>query len=104
MTTIDITIPEGARAVLVYPGSNGELLQKPVARNASVMNLKADLIAHLSDQPFSDGWLEELRDYVDARLEARLVARATGGLSIAGSRRWQVLVDPRLQTNSKGTS
>lgn len=101
MNMIEIHIPEGARGVLVTRDDNGGYRQKPVANNASVMNLRRDLIAHLNEQFFSDGWLEELRDYVDARLEARQKARATGGLVFHGTRRWQVVVDPRLVATSE---
>lgn len=100
MSTIDITIPEGTRAVLVTRDDNGGYKQSPVENSASVMNLRRDLIAQLNEQFFSDGWLEELRDYVDARLEARQTARVTGGLSVPGNRRWQVTVNPKLLGNA----
>lgn len=92
MSKIDIQIPAGARAVLVTPDGNGGFTQQPVSHGESVLNLKKDLLSHLTDFPHSDAWLEELRDYAEARLEARAAARGTNGLAIQrGKRAWQVI-------------
>lgn len=70
-------IPEGARAVLVYQGGNGEFMFQPVARNESVLNLESELLKHLNEQPQSVEWLTVLRDYCDSRITATNRARAT---------------------------
>ena len=79
LAIIGITIPEGARAVMVYEGDKGELLANPIARNKSVLNIETELLDHLNSSPYSDEWLLMLRDYCDQRVTARNAAKACGG-------------------------
>lgn len=55
---------------------------QPVMNQYSVLDIRTELISHLADYPHTDGWLQELRDYLDARLAARSNARRCGGVSI----------------------
>lgn len=72
------TIPDGARAVLVYRDHTGELNFQPVARDESVLNIERDLLKHLNESPRSTEWLQVLRAYCDQRLAVREKAQATG--------------------------
>ena len=73
-----ITIPEGARAVLVFKDDADGLKFQPVAHDASVLNIERDLLKHLNDAPRSTEWLQVLRAYCDQRLAVREKAKATG--------------------------
>lgn len=75
-----ITVPgaEQPRASLVYVTDDGVVRRQDVGRNQSVLNIEHDLIKHLNEQPLSDAWLLQLRDYCNGRLGARAEARAAG--------------------------
>lgn len=76
-----ITIPVGARAVLVFvDGVTGRLTTQAVDHEASVLNIERDLLKHLNDQPRSTEWLMVLRAYCDQRLAARAKAKATSSI------------------------
>lgn len=66
-----LTLPDGARAFLVSPNDDGRFDFRPVEMGASVVNLRRDLISHLNDAPVSTDFLQELRDYCDARMGGR---------------------------------
>lgn len=86
-----LSIPEGARAILVTEAPDGNFTTTPVQYGQSVVNLKTDLIDHLTAQPYSDEMLQDLRDYCDARLQARREAKATGGIALQmHPGRWEV--------------
>ncbi len=91
-----ITIPEGARAILVFRNDDGSTRQKVVSDNCSALNIEADLLSHLDHQPYSDAWLTELRDYVDQRLSARKEAAASGRIAIpsVSSATWTTMGKP----------
>ncbi len=75
-----ISIPPGARAMLVSMDQTGKLVAAPVAFEKSILDIERDLLDHLNDQPYSSEWLTVLRDYCDARLKAREAARSTGAI------------------------
>ena len=79
---IEITMPAGVRAVLVSLDDDSSFRQTPVQYGKSVLNIREDLMDHLNASPYSDEWLTSLRDFLNAKLEARGVARRIGGLSI----------------------
>lgn len=64
-------VTPGVRAAIVTLDSNGKWYAHPVPQDASVLNLERDLIQHLQAYPFSDAWLNKLRDYCESRLTAR---------------------------------
>ena len=85
------SIPTGARGVLVVDNGDGTFTMNPVAHGKSVLDVRTELLDHLSSFPCSDEWLHEMRDYCDARLQARAQARGTGGIAIArAERRWEI--------------
>lgn len=85
------------RAALVTLEGN-DLKVQAVAYGCSVVNLNEDLTSHLSASPFSDEFLVDLRDYCEARLQARAAARAGGGVAVPGiGKTWAVLPRPGLQ-------
>ena len=72
-----LTIPLGARAVLVYESDEpGKFAIRPVGHNQSVLNLETSLLKHLNEQPLGTTWLQVLRDYCDDRLALRAAAQA----------------------------
>lgn len=91
-----VEIPAGARAVLVAPAHDGGHILTPIGDDQSVLNIRRDLMAHLSDYPHSDAFLQELRDCCDARLQARADARHGGHLIMpgAGKNEWRKLSRP----------
>lgn len=86
-----LTAPQAPRALLVSLDDAGELQWQPVAHGQAVLNIRQDLLSHLTDAPHSTAWLTELRDYLDARLKARAEAAASGGIAIPGDRTWNVI-------------
>lgn len=80
-----ITIPAGVRAMLVYCGDSGKLVAVPVANEASVLDIKRDLLKHLNDAPHTAEWLTILRDYCDARIAAGHAARDTSAVATPSS-------------------
>lgn len=74
-----IEIPDGARAVLVSRNVDGSYRQMPVSPSSSVLDLHTELLNHLNEYPYSDEWLIELRDFVEAKLQARQSARKVDG-------------------------
>lgn len=66
------------RALLIATNDDGSERRQAVGQRDSVLNIETDLIKHLNEQPFSDEWLLQLRDYCNARLGARAQARAAG--------------------------
>ena len=81
-----ISIPFGCRAVLVSQGNDGSYQGQPVEMADSVLNIRRDLLKHLNEMPVSNEWLEQLRDYCDARLAARNEARRGNGVIVPN---WQ---------------
>ena len=79
MSKLTVTIPTDARAVIV--GRDGRITA--IKGDESVLNLEADLQSHLNEYPFTDEWLVDLRDFVDAKLRARQAARKKDGLSVS---------------------
>lgn len=76
-----ITIPPGVRAMLVHRDDDtGKLVAVPVANEASVLDIKRDLLKHLNEAPHTTEWLTTLRDYCDARLQARQSTQETGSV------------------------
>lgn len=80
-----LTAPNAPRAVLVSLGGAGELKCQPVEQGDSVLNITSQLLDHLDNQPYSSEFLEHLRDYCKARLDARDEAKRTGGVSMRQS-------------------
>ena len=78
---IEITFPADAEAVLVRR-IGGSFVEAPVAHSMSVLDLQHDLINHLNEYPFTDVWLTTLRNFIDAKLEARQQAALNNGVSI----------------------
>jgi hypothetical protein len=92
-----LTIPSGARAILVAEAQDGKFTTTPVNYGQSVVNLRTELLDHLTAQPYSDEMLLELRDYCDARLQARADAKACGGIAIQrAARTWEVTHIPSI--------
>lgn len=92
-----LAAPGAPRAVLVRLECDA-LQVTPVAASCSVVDLETDLTDHLSAEPRSDALLIDLRDYCQARLDARAAARTSGGLAVAGAgRTWNVIPMPGLQ-------
>lgn len=75
---------EAPRAMLVSLDlDDGKTVRyQPVMHQHSVLDIKTELISHLSDYPHTDAWLLELRNHIDARLAARASARNSGGVSV----------------------
>lgn len=73
-----LRLPDGARAFLVSPNDDGQFDFRPVEMGASVVNLRRDLIRHLNDAPASTDFLQELRDYCDARMGGRRDGKGEG--------------------------
>lgn len=72
-------LPDGARALLVSIDSETQqFTARPIVIGESVLNIKRDLLKHLNEYPHTTEWLEVLRDYCSARLEAEARARAAG--------------------------
>lgn len=89
---VDLTFPVGCKRLLVWQNNDGSLGSQAVSDSSSVLDIAEDLISHLSSFPVSDAWLEELKSYVCARLEARAVARQSGGLAVPEvDRAWRVI-------------
>lgn len=86
-----LTAPQAPRALLVTLDAAGELQWQPVGHDKAVLNIRQDLLSHLTDTPHSTAWLTELRDYLDARLMARAEAAGSGGIAIAHGRTWNVI-------------
>lgn len=78
---IDINFPAEAESVLVRRIGDS-FVEAPVARGMSVLNLQSDLISHLNEYPFTDEWLASLRNFIDAKLEARRQAALNSGVAI----------------------
>ena len=78
---ITVTFPDGAQNLLVRRCGD-EYLPVPIEYGMSALNLERDLQSHLNEYPFSDEWLEELRDFVGAKLEARRRAKEKGGFAV----------------------
>lgn len=95
----------GARAALVSADwLTGELTAAPVADGQSIVNLSTELTAHLDAAPYSDEFLANLRDYCNARLEARAQARGTpGGLALATGNGW-IITDARQFSQASDVS
>lgn len=81
-----IVIPEGARAVLVFEGDQGELLTQPVTRGKSVLNIETELLDHLDARPFDPAWLKTLADYCTQKIAALEDARGQGGFIMPSHR------------------
>ncbi|MDP9908245.1 hypothetical protein J2W27_000338 [Variovorax boronicumulans] len=92
-----ITIPEGARAMLVTVNDQtGALVAQPVMYGDSVLNIGRDLLKHLNEKPISSEWLEELCGYCEQRLQARAHAQAVGGFITPSPRyNWEMTVPAR---------
>lgn len=75
----EITIPEGARAVLVAREGDG-INVTPIVQGESVLNIRRDLLVHLNEAPYSTEWLTILRDYCDSKIAARAQAHAAGAI------------------------
>lgn len=78
--TIDISAEE--RAVLIRIDGDSHRVVPITGRFVSVLSLEQDLQSHLNEYPFTDEWLVDLRDFIDAKLSARQQAKATGGFAI----------------------
>ncbi len=88
-----ITVPAKPRCWLVSETPDGSIERTPVHFDQSVLNIQRDLIDHLSAEPLSDSWLENLRDYCANRLAAReeALARNTISTPTTDGQRWEVL-------------
>lgn len=80
-TQITITFPDDAESVLVRRYGD-EYSEVPITHGMSALNLERDLQSHLNEYPFSDEWLAELRDFIEAKLAARQQAKKNGGIAI----------------------
>lgn len=80
-----LTAADAPRAVLVSLDRTGQLQQQPVGHGQSVLSISTELLDHLDHAPYSTAFLEELRDYCTARLDARAEAKRTGGVSMRQS-------------------
>lgn len=68
---VDLSIPDGHRALIITPTDDGGHLTKTVSCGDSVLNVRTELTAHLEDLHLSDNWLLDLRAWIDHKLEAR---------------------------------
>jgi hypothetical protein len=72
-------LPDCARALIVSIDSEThQFTARALVMGESVLNIRRDLLKHLNEYPHSTEWLEVLRDYCTARLEAEAKARAAG--------------------------
>lgn len=78
---ITITFPDDAQNVLVRRYGD-EYLEVPIKHGMSALNLERDLQSHLNEYPFSEEWLVDLRDFIDAKLQARRTAIEVGGIVV----------------------
>lgn len=78
---VTVTFPHDAQNLLVRRYGS-EYLEVPLFQGMSALNLEKDLLKHLDEYPFTDEWLVELRDFVTAKLEARAMARKSGGFVV----------------------
>ncbi|QOF76079.1 hypothetical protein [Variovorax sp. 38R] len=69
----------GHRAAMVVRRGGGGFTIRPIEHGKSIVNIQRDLLVHLNEIPFEDGWLMALRDYCDGRLKARAEARSVRG-------------------------
>lgn len=51
------------------------MINKSVSKEKSTLNIETELLSHLSSAPYSDEFLESLRDYCVNRLQARQDAK-----------------------------
>lgn len=79
---VSVAIPLDARCVLVSVGDDGQVMARPAGWGQSVLNIEQDIFSHLNEKPYTDEFLIELRDFCAAKLEARQMARKSGGLAI----------------------
>lgn len=78
---ITVAFPDDAQNLLVRRYGD-EYLEVPLKHGMSALNIEKELHKHLNEYPFSDEWLAELRDFVEAKLEARKRAKEKGGFAI----------------------
>lgn len=80
------------RRYLVSVHHDGATTRTPVEPDEDVLNIERDLHHHLNEFPYSDAWLEQLRDFCVSRLQARQAARACGGFAypVNGGATWGV--------------
>lgn len=78
------------RRFLVSVHHDGATTYTPVTPDEDVLDIERDLHHHLNEFPYSDAWLEQLRDLCTSRLQARQAARACGGVSMPteGGAKW----------------
>ena len=89
--------PDAPRAALVWLDGD-KLAAKPVLNGTSLINLDTNLTDHLSAEPRSDEYLVNLRDYCQARLDARTEALRSRGIAVPGAgKTWAVMPRPGLQ-------
>lgn len=69
-------MPRGTRAYLVGKADDGERFIKPVSDRASVLDIRNDLLSHLSSTPQSDEFLTTLKDYCVERLGIEQISPA----------------------------
>jgi len=88
-----LAIPEDARGLLVVAGDNGQFIVQAVEHGESVLNVRRDLFDHLTEQPYTTEFLEELQAYCAARIEARRQARQQRVVTMpgAGKNEWQMI-------------
>lgn len=72
---VDLTVPDGYRALIVGPNHEGGYITQTVSNGDSVFDIRTELIKHLEELPLSDDWLLELRGWINRRLEFRERAR-----------------------------
>lgn len=68
---VDLTVPEGHRALIVAPDYEGGYTTKTVSNGDSVLNVRSELIGHLEELHLSDKWLSDLRAWIDRKLASR---------------------------------
>lgn len=68
---VDLTVPEGHRALIVSPTDDGGYTTKTVSNGDSVLNVRTELIGHLEDLHLSDKWLSDLKAWIDRKLVSR---------------------------------
>ncbi|OZI20526.1 hypothetical protein CAL26_23820 [Bordetella genomosp. 9] len=77
---VTVTLRPQDRGVVVFRDFDGNITTQPAEIGDSVLNIKRDLIPHITDQPMPTAWLTELRDYLTERIDARREAQVNGYL------------------------
>lgn len=76
------------RALLISRSGTGFVIQE-IRQGESILNIRVDLISHLNECPYTDDWLNNLRDSISQRLARRRLASQAGSLCIPSRNGWE---------------